>query len=74
MVNYSRAVELARSFEREVPRTNAVIAIGRAVLQDLSKDRLPSFPLVLLDAEIGSCFRNRWVFRVPEVTCAITKA
>ena len=35
--DYNRAVELARGFEREAPRANAVIAIARAVLQEKQK-------------------------------------
>jgi len=35
--DYSRTVELARGFEREAPRTNAVIAIARAVLEEKKK-------------------------------------
>jgi hypothetical protein len=35
--DYNRTVELARSFEREAPRANAVIAIARTVLDDKKK-------------------------------------
>jgi len=35
--DYNRTVELARGFEREAPRANAVIAIARAVLEDKKK-------------------------------------
>jgi hypothetical protein len=35
--DYNRAVELARGFEREAPRANAVIAIARAVLEEKTK-------------------------------------
>lgn len=35
--DYNRAVELARGFEREAPRANAVIAIARAVLEEKPK-------------------------------------
>jgi hypothetical protein len=37
--DYSRTVELARGFEREAPRANAVIAIARAVLENKDKTR-----------------------------------
>ena len=32
--DYDKAVELARGFEREAPRANAVIAIARSVLEE----------------------------------------
>jgi hypothetical protein len=35
--DYNRAVDLARGFEREAPRANAVIAIARAVLDEKKK-------------------------------------
>jgi hypothetical protein len=35
--DYEKAVELARGFEHEAPRANAVIAIARSVLDN--KDR-----------------------------------
>ncbi|MDX6384771.1 MAG: hypothetical protein QOK48_2344, partial [Blastocatellia bacterium] len=35
--DYNRTVELARGFEREAPRANAVIAIARSVLEDKEK-------------------------------------
>jgi hypothetical protein len=35
--DYNRTVELARGFEREAPRANAVIAIARAVLEEKKK-------------------------------------
>ena len=35
--DYERAVELARGFEREAPRANAVIAIARSVLEEKKK-------------------------------------
>ena len=35
--DYNRTVELARGFEREAPRANAVIAIARAVLEEKRK-------------------------------------
>ncbi len=37
--DYDRTVELARGFEREGPRANAVIAIARAVLEEKTKQR-----------------------------------
>ena len=35
--DYNRTVELARGFEREAPRANAVIAIARSVLEEKKK-------------------------------------
>jgi hypothetical protein len=35
--DYEKAVELARVFEREAPRANAVIAIALAVLEEKKK-------------------------------------
>ena len=35
--DYERALELARGFEHEAPRANAVIAIARSVLEEKKK-------------------------------------
>jgi hypothetical protein len=35
--DYNRTVELARGFEREAPRANAVIAIAKAILENKDK-------------------------------------
>jgi hypothetical protein len=35
--NATQAIELARSFEGEAPRANALIAIGRALLSEKAK-------------------------------------
>ena len=35
--NYEKAVDLARGFQRDAPRTNAVIAIARTVLEEKKK-------------------------------------
>ncbi len=32
--DYTRAVDLARGFERDAPRANAVIAIARSILEE----------------------------------------
>jgi hypothetical protein len=37
--DYNRSVELARGFEREAPRANAVIAIARSVLEEKEKPK-----------------------------------
>jgi hypothetical protein len=37
--DYNRTVELARGFEREAPRANAVIAIAKAILENKDKPK-----------------------------------
>jgi hypothetical protein len=35
--DYEKSIDLARGFQREAPRANAVIAIARAILEDKKK-------------------------------------
>ena len=42
--NYEKAVELARAFQNQAPRANAVIAIARTVMEEKKRQDLSVVP------------------------------